>query len=117
MSLNKVQGWYADTVTGPSGTEMWQPCLQSEFAGITELDITFDDRDTCEWFIRHHLVGQGWLDGPRRYECPDCLALSGTWCVNLVDGTRRLTYHSERLRFMHGGWPLGPSGEPADDVS
>ena len=106
MSLNKVHGWYADRRAPEAGARaMWQPCLQNDFSGIVELDMWFDDRETCEWFIRKHLVGQGWVDGPRRHPCPDCEAAADAFCVNLTTGEKRLTFHSERLRYLHGGWP------------
>jgi hypothetical protein len=102
MALNQVRGWFADRREDDG---RWSPYLQNDFSGITGLDITFDDRDACEWFIRQHLVGQGWLDGPRRYQCPDCLAEPEKWCTVLATGENRLTYHAERNRYTHGGWP------------
>ena len=98
--------WFAEATT-LNGVEVWHPCLQSDFAGITDLDIVFDDRETCEWFIRKHLVGAGWMDGPARYACPDCGAPPETWCRNFVSttGEVRLSWHADRMRYQFGGWP------------
>lgn len=103
MSLDQVRGWFADAEE-KDGRTLWRPRVQTDFAGITDLDIQFDDRETCEWFIRKHLVGQGWLDGPRRHACPTCGAPAEDWCVFLGTDRKRIAYHPERRAFMFGGW-------------
>lgn len=99
----RARGWFADFVD-EDGRAAWIPYLQNDFSGITALDIQFDDRETCEWFIRNHLVGQGWMDGPAQSQCPDCRAGSGQWCVGPT-GAGRVTFHADRMRFQFGGWP------------
>ncbi len=102
MSLNLVRGWFADIADEDDQfAGKWRPYVQTDFAGISGLDIAFDTREDCEWFIRKHLVGQGWTDGPRTQACPTCSAGAGAWCLT-PDGRSRITFHDERLKFMHG---------------
>lgn len=104
MALNLVRGWFADADISPDHRRAWQPNIQVDGA-ILPLPVWLDTKEECEQFIRDYLVGQGWIDGPRSYACPDCEAAAGAFCINLTTGGRRLTFHSERLRYMHGGWP------------
>jgi hypothetical protein len=104
MALDLVRGWFADTDIGPGGKRLWQPNLQVNGA-ILPLPVWLDSREECEDFIRRELVGQGWIDGPRRNECPDCGATADEFCINLATGGPRIAFHSERKRFTHGGWP------------
>lgn len=107
MALDLVRGWYADRNTDDDeGVQpgMWSPYLQGDGVCLP-LPISFDTKEACEAFIRREVVGAGWVDGPRAYACPDCAAEAGAHCLNLATGERRLTFHAERLRFMHGGWP------------
>ena len=104
MALDLVRGWFADTDISPTGARLWQPNLQVNGA-ILPLPVWLDTREECEDFIRRELVGHGWIDGPRRYPCPDCGAAGEEFCLIIGTTDRRITYHTERMRYMHGGWP------------
>lgn len=106
MSPDLPRGWFAhvDEDRDPGDRFLWQPNVQVSGA-IFPLPVWFDTEADCEEFIRSHLVGQGWMDGPARNRCPDCEAEPGQRCVNLVTGAGRVTFHSDRERFRHGGWP------------
>lgn len=103
MGLDLVRGWFAEADISPAGKQMWQPNVQISGA-ILPLPVWLDTREECEEFIRRELVGHGWIDGPRRNKCPDCEAGPEEFCINLATGERRIAYHTERLRFMTGGW-------------
>jgi len=102
MSLDRVRGWFADRSDEMPGH--WAPHLQTDGL-ILPVSVWFDTREQCEAFIRAELVGQGWVDGPRRYRCPDCEAPAEEWCRDLVTGDKRLFSHADRLRYQFGGWP------------
>ena len=101
MALDLVRGWFADRSDDRAG---WSPHLQISGA-ILPLPVWFDTRDECENFIRAELIGQGWVDGPRRYPCPDCGVEGDQFCLIIGTQERRLTVHAERLRYLFGGWP------------
>lgn len=97
--------WFADIDEDRAGSHYpWQPFLQLD-GWVVPADAHFRSRDECEEFIRDRLVGSGWMDGPRRYACPDCGAAGEDWCVNLTTGEKRHTFHTDRMRFQYGGWP------------
>ena len=100
------RGWFAHVDEDREGTDryLWQPNIQINGA-ILPLPVWFETEVKCEEFIRREIVGQGWIDGPLRYACPDCEAEPGQRCVSLVTGEVRVTFHADRMRFQYGGWP------------
>jgi hypothetical protein len=100
------RGWFAhvDEDRDPADRFLWQPNIQVAGA-IFPLPAWFDTEAGCEEFIRREIVGQGWMNGPSRYACPDCGVGADQWCVNLVTGEKRFTFHTDRMRFQFGGWP------------
>lgn len=97
--------WFADIDEDAADNRYpWQPILQLD-GWVTRATVWFATRDECEAFIRENLVNTGWMDGPRRYSCPDCGVEADDWCVNLATGERRHTFHAERMRYQFKGWP------------
>ena len=99
--------WFADIDEDADQRWPWQPILQLDGMCMSVDSVHFATRDECEWFIREHLVGSGWMDGPARYACPDCGAPPEMWCRKFVSttGNARLSWHSDRMRYQFGGWP------------
>lgn len=106
MSADSMRGWFADIDDDPDrGSRFqWQPNIQVGGA-ILPLPVWFETREGCERFIREEIVGQGWIDGPMRYACPDCASVPDEWCTNLTTGEWRITHHADRMRYVFGGWP------------
>jgi len=96
--------WFADIDEDAPPGSPWRPYLQLDGC-VAVVENWFDTKEDCEWFIRENLLGTGWMDGPRRYPCPDCLAPADEWCVSFVTGAKLLTFHSERMRYQFRGWP------------
>lgn len=106
MSPDPLRGWFADIDEDRSTNHRhrWQPNIQINGA-ILPLPVWLETREHCEEFIRREIIGQGWIDGPIRYACPDCEVAPDRRCVNLSTNEVRITFHTDRMRFRFGGWP------------
>lgn len=57
-------GWFADVNPKADNSltdYVWQPCIQTDI-GCFDIEVWFNSKEACEYFIRDHLLGKGLLD-------------------------------------------------------